>query len=293
MTGVVILSVVVMVVFSAFIVVLVNRYRKKLTCMAGMMIAMTSAMMASTLLGTVLGTYTDDMLIPTVAAVVIGMLVGYFTGNPVSLMAAMDGMLAGIMGGMMGAMLGVMERLQSPILMMLFVGLVYVVIMLFLVRLIREEAGVQPERAATGNRQQGTLRVTRMMIRFVWVLLPIALIFLIVMGNRTDAGSGSGVSSLPVIANWTSQSTQQVDITVKTGGYAPDKIVVKAGAPVQLNFHKDYEGGCLSYLLIKDFSITRKLNTGTTAIELPPLKPGTYPFMCGMQMYGGQIVVEP
>lgn len=302
---------------AVYIKLLVNRYREKLTCMTAMMIAMTSAMMTSTLFGTVLGILIGDMLVPTVAAVLAGMAVGYITGKPVSLMAAMDGMMSGIMGGMMGAMLGVMVYLTSPRLMVAFMTAVTLVILVFLVRMIREEVGEETKAAE----EKGVVRQERRFFamrtgfpKFVWFVFPFFLLLLFVFLNTTEVGqtstpansgaetnvetadagtAGNGVANSGRTGAEAGKEAQEVDVTVKKDGYWPEEIKVKAGAPVKLNLKKDYEGGCLSYILIKDFKISKPVNPGTTTVEIPPQKPGRYPFTCGMKMYGGTIVVEP
>ncbi|HEY0827030.1 MAG TPA: hypothetical protein VGE40_02960, partial [Bacilli bacterium] len=137
------ISLISMLYMSGLVMHLTNKYKEKLTCMTAMMIAMTSGMMASLVIGTILGTLMDgELLSPTMISVIAGMGIGYFTGRPITLMAALDGMLAGIMGGMMGAMLGVMVIYQSPQATILFMAVIFIVVMLVLVKLIREEAGL-------------------------------------------------------------------------------------------------------------------------------------------------------
>lgn len=121
---------------------LTYRYRAKLTCMAGMMIAMTVAMMAGVTAGTILGILQKDMVSSAMASVLLGMLIGYWTGKPISLMASLDGMLAGLMGGMMGAMLGVMAGSKTNTIVM-FADVIFLFVMLVLIQLIHEEAGVK------------------------------------------------------------------------------------------------------------------------------------------------------
>jgi hypothetical protein len=66
------------------------------------------------------------------------MAVGNFTGKPIYLVASLDGLLAGIMGGICG-MLGAMAPPENPVLIVGFMNVVFIVIMLFLLRLIRQE----------------------------------------------------------------------------------------------------------------------------------------------------------
>lgn len=138
------LSAVVLLGFTSYSIFRTFKRRRWLSCMAGMMIAMTVGMIASVAFGTIVGLmYQPDLTIPTVAAVLFGMVCGYLSGKPVSVMAALDGMLSGIMGGMMGAMLGVMTT-QHPNVILLFVDVVLVFVFLVLQQFINEEAVGKP-----------------------------------------------------------------------------------------------------------------------------------------------------
>ncbi|WP_308634250.1 hypothetical protein [Paenibacillus silvisoli] len=127
-----------------------------LSCMAGMMIAMTIGMMTSVTIGTIAGiVYPQDLTVPTAGAVLLGMVCGYLAGKPVSTMAALDGMLAGIMGGMMGAMLGVMIGKHAGM-MVLFVDVIYVFIHMVVLQLIREQSQEGKNEAADGASSKQT-----------------------------------------------------------------------------------------------------------------------------------------
>jgi plastocyanin domain-containing protein len=85
---------------------------------------------------------------------------------------------------------------------------------------------------------------------------------------------------------------QEIDITVK-GGYSPDVIAVKRGAPVRLNFYRDETSSCSEQVILGDFGIARDLPAfKTTAVEFTPDKSGEFPFTCGMNMLHGKLVVE-
>lgn len=288
------------VVMTGYVAVLTYRYKEKLTCMAAMMIAMTAAMMSSLLIGTVLGTLTNGkLLLPTVLAVSTGMITGYFTGKPVSLMAALDGMMSGIMGGMMGAMLGVMVLYQLPILMIGFINLIFIVVMFFLVKLIREEAGVS-EKSSKFWAVEGC--GDNMLVR-KWYIVPVAFILLFSVAKLSGNGAldlqnafgPSEAVQKEVLAQTAKQNDgyQEVDIIVGQNSYTPEEVTVKTGMPVKMNFKKATNGGCLSSIVIPDFAIRQVLKKGITRVEFTPNKPGKYPFTCGMGMFGGYINVEP
>jgi plastocyanin domain-containing protein len=86
---------------------------------------------------------------------------------------------------------------------------------------------------------------------------------------------------------------QEVKVTVK-GGYSPDVIVVRQGAPVRLSFYRDETASCSEQVVFGDFGIARDLPAfETTAIEFTPDRVGEFTFACGMNMMRGKLVVEP
>ena len=85
---------------------------------------------------------------------------------------------------------------------------------------------------------------------------------------------------------------QEVDIVVD-GGYNPDRIEVRAGEPVKLNFFRKDPSSCLEKVLLPDFNKALDLTLNqTTTVEVLPEKPGEYTFTCGMNMYRGVIKAE-
>jgi plastocyanin domain-containing protein len=84
----------------------------------------------------------------------------------------------------------------------------------------------------------------------------------------------------------------QVTITVD-GGYSPQLVRVKAGAPVRLVFDRKDTGSCSEEVVLPDFGVRKFLPTGQrTTIEITPAKPGRYEFTCGMSMLRGAIVAD-
>lgn len=289
-----IISFLLIVCMAGYTMVLTYRYKAKLTCMAGMMIAMTSGMMSSLVLGTVIGSMAEGkMLIPTIGAVIAGMAIGYFTGIPITPMAGLDGMMAGIMGGMMGAMLGVMVTIQNPEMMILFIDAVYVIVMLVLVKVIRQEAGViQVSTKEIQKKSSSNPSRTIYMAIFGIILLFGINKFGSMHANPAPANAVGETVSQQSIEAVQKDGYQEVNISIGPYGYTPDQVKVKAGIPVKMNFQKDYKGGCLSVFVMQDFNIKQSLSAGKTTIDLKPDKPGTYSFTCGMGMYGGTLVVE-
>ena len=83
-------------------------------------------------------------------------------------------------------------------------------------------------------------------------------------------------------------------ITVEVhGGYSPAVIRVRAGRPVQLDFHRTDSGSCTEEVVIGDFGIRAFLPPGkTTPVQFRPEAPGVYEFACGMGMVRGKLIVE-
>ena len=95
-----------------------------------------------------------------------------------------------------------------------------------------------------------------------------------------------------VSAQVADSGVQEVRVIVK-GGYSPDVIVVKQGAPVKLDFYRDETASCSEEIVFGDFGIARHLPAfQTTTIEFTPKKSGEFTFTCGMNMMRGKLVVE-
>jgi Cu(I)/Ag(I) efflux system membrane fusion protein len=90
----------------------------------------------------------------------------------------------------------------------------------------------------------------------------------------------------------TGTSEQEVRILVKRG-YHPDTVRVRSGELVKLVFDRQESSKCSEEVVFPDFNIRKKLPAFRgTVIEIPPRKPGTYRFQCGMDMLRGYLVVK-
>ncbi|MBD6615456.1 cupredoxin domain-containing protein [Komarekiella sp. 'clone 1'] len=88
------------------------------------------------------------------------------------------------------------------------------------------------------------------------------------------------------------QGIQELTINVD-GGYEPDRVIVKSGQPVRLNFFRRDPSSCLEKVLLPDFHIAQDLPLNhITPIEFTPPKPGQYQFTCGMNMFRGVVEVQ-
>jgi len=91
-------------------------------------------------------------------------------------------------------------------------------------------------------------------------------------------------------ARSTATGLQEIEVIVK-GGYSPDRIQVRAGAPVRLNFVRQEANPCTEKVILPDFGIARDLPYGqSTPIEFTPSRPGKFVFHCGMNMVRGEVI---
>lgn len=279
------ISLALIVLLASYVMYLTFQRRHKLTCMTGMMIAMTNSMMVSISLGAIIGTFIKDkdLTIPTIASVLIGGIVGYLTGRPVSLMASIDGLTAGIMGGMMGSMIGVMLQPKSIDVMIYFIDILFVLVIVLLIRMIDEET--------KSDKQESSYRKPLVANPFVLIVLLVFMAMLVFGKGTLLPIDGSKVSGQPKDIKFTPASNNIQEIAVKPSGYTPNNIVLKAGKPSIINF-KTEKLGCTGIVRSEDlgFNVALKENTNNY-VNIKALKPGTYHYSCGMGMFESTVKV--
>jgi plastocyanin domain-containing protein len=95
-----------------------------------------------------------------------------------------------------------------------------------------------------------------------------------------------------VLAKVGATGLQQAVIRVE-GGYAPSRVRLRAGQAARLVFDRREDSSCSEEVVIPDLGIRRFLPAHQrTGVDLPPARPGTYEFTCGMGMLRGSLVVE-
>lgn len=95
-----------------------------------------------------------------------------------------------------------------------------------------------------------------------------------------------------VRAAMTSSGRQEIMVLVK-GGYTPDVIELRAGAPVRLIFRREESSSCTEMVVFPDFDRAAQLPEGQTVpVDLDPAEPGEYQFSCQMGMVRGRLVVS-
>jgi plastocyanin domain-containing protein/YHS domain-containing protein len=84
---------------------------------------------------------------------------------------------------------------------------------------------------------------------------------------------------------------QEINVTVK-GGYRPQVLVARGNKPLRIHFRREETSPCSEEVVFPDFGIRRFLPAfETTTVEIPASPEGTYPFMCGMDMLHGSLVL--
>jgi len=278
------LSILMIVLLSGYIVLNTHKQKSRITGMSGMMIAMSMGMMSSLALGFQLGIVFDhDLAVPSIIAILFGLGTGYFTGKPVSILASLDGMLAGIMGGMMGAMLGSM--LGFTYIMALFIDILFILIFCVVLQL-----------TSSNSVETNKTKRSGISVPFIAGIITVAfgtvsvglLLFNQYQDHRTSAVSSHNKEQSSAQEN---AGYQVISVDVKSNGFSQENIVVKAGVPTKLNFIKQTGYTCIKSVESTDLGIDVYLEKGDNFITLNDLKPGTYHFNCGMYMYYGTITV--
>ena len=84
--------------------------------------------------------------------------------------------------------------------------------------------------------------------------------------------------------------TARIDVD---GAYSPDKVVVAAGAPARLVFHRHDSSPCSEQVVFPQFGLRADLpQHKDVTVDLPAAEPGEYDFECGMGMLHGRLVVR-
>lgn len=88
------------------------------------------------------------------------------------------------------------------------------------------------------------------------------------------------------------ESIQKVNVNV-AGGYDPEIINFKKGIPAEITFTRTNAQGCLDIVHSNDlnFETELPLNVAQT-VTIPTNEAGNFDFSCGMDMFGGKVVIE-
>jgi len=97
---------------------------------------------------------------------------------------------------------------------------------------------------------------------------------------------------VPPVEATVSKSGKKQTVSVDTAGgtFAPNRILLKAGVPAEIEFAQTT--ACTSQILIADFGIDLDVSAAAGTAKLPAMKAGTYEFACGQGHATGQLVVQ-
>jgi sulfite exporter TauE/SafE len=105
-------------------------------------------------------------------------------------------------------------------------------------------------------------------------------------------GAGTPVGSAPGTA--TDAGVTEVRIVIKDTQYVPSTFSIPADKPARLVVDRQEDVPCSNQIAIPQLGILKDLApNGTTVVDLPATKAGTYNVTCGMGMMSGTLVVVP
>lgn len=121
--------------------------------------------------------------------------------------------------------------------------------------------------------------------------LRLTLIWIVVLTAWACSKTGSKSTAATVAA--TDKGTfQEIRIDIQDE-YVPSQVLVKKGKRLRMVFQRNDNSACTEYVVLGDFQIKQKLQPNQqTAFELMPDREGEFPFVCGMGMLQGKLVVK-
>ena len=131
---------------------------------------------------------------------------------------------------------------------------------------------------------EGSMRKSRLSgkLGLIWPLMLVA-----------SACSGKGPrNTVGTVAATDKGMFQEIRIDIK-GEYIPSQLLVVKGKPLRMVFRRNDNSSCTEYVIFEDFRIKQKLEPyQETTFELMPDREGEFPFVCGMGMMHGKLVVR-
>ena len=104
-------------------------------------------------------------------------------------------------------------------------------------------------------------------------------------------GKGSR-DTVATVAATDKGTVQEIRIDIKEE-YVPSQVLVEKGKPLRMVFRRNDDSSCTEYVVFEDFKIKKKLAPfQETVVELKPDREGEFPFLCGMGMLHGKLVVK-
>lgn len=83
-----------------------------------------------------------------------------------------------------------------------------------------------------------------------------------------------------------------VPLTIKNTQFIPSQLAIPANKAVRLVVDRQEDNSCSAQIAMPQLGVLKDLKAfGTTEVDLPPTKGGSYTLTCGMGMMAGQLVV--
>jgi plastocyanin domain-containing protein len=130
-----------------------------------------------------------------------------------------------------------------------------------------------------------------------WNFILIGFVALFVGGFVLFYFEGN-VSSFPASQPQKAQQEQDntkyaiATVGVKGDGFYPKNIEVQAGVPTKINFKRITSFTCIDEVQSLKIGMDVYLDHDDNYFTVKDLKPGVYPYHCGMYMYYGTITVK-
>jgi plastocyanin domain-containing protein len=136
--------------------------------------------------------------------------------------------------------------------------------------------------------KQITAMVSLFAITFV-IIIAIGASFTGYGGNQNIVNT---VNAADTSSNAVAGDVQVVQMTMQNGDYQLSPARVKVDTPVKIVADMNVVKGCYTTVVIPDLGVRKTLTAAGNTIEFTPTKAGTFRMTCGMNMAGGQIIVE-
>jgi plastocyanin len=260
-------------VLSLWTVGFIIMFRKRLSCMAGMMGAMALGMVVGLGMGALIAVWMPGQLFQaTVLGILVGGIIGSAAGLPISLMAVLDGLLSGIMGGMMGTMLISMipvseSILTLKILAVLSSGVIFLVLLML-------QGEIKPEHLVTRSWLVSNPAPMFIVIIVLLGTIHVSVVPMNPIGSGMYAQHGSHEQPSP-----NSSIQQKIIIKASEFSFVPSAPNVIAGQPLQITLQNT--GTVEHDFEIAGTDIHVHAGPGQTVDQVVTLKqPGTYQAIC-------------
>jgi len=106
------------------------------------------------------------------------------------------------------------------------------------------------------------------------------------MGHRSDGATAPAVGPVD-------DGVQTAAVTVGPGGFAPDRIALRASVPARLVFTRTTDRTCATEVQVPSFGVgkTALPLDEAVAVTFTPTEAGTFAFTCGMGTMRGTLIV--